>query len=111
MTTEAFNRILDEQIDICKAVLCKKAEEYATEDRLHNFRIAAALQGITPEQALAGMMAKHTVCVYDMVQSRKQYPLEMWDEKCTDSINYILLLRALVEEQHKGGDSDDQQRT
>ena len=30
-------------------VLVNKASEYATDDRLHNFKVAAALEGKTPE--------------------------------------------------------------
>jgi hypothetical protein len=79
-------------------VLITKAREYATEDRLHNFKVAAALQGCTPAQALAGMMAKHTVSVYDMARNGREYPQALWDEKITDSINYLLLLAAVVRE-------------
>lgn len=98
MNTEKFNDVLKDQITRCTDVLVTKAKEYATEDRLHNFKVAAELQGCTPKQALAGMMAKHTVSVYDMCMSRADYTVELWDEKLTDSINYLLLLRALVEE-------------
>ena len=44
------------------------------------------------------MMAKHTVSVYDMCESGEQYPVELWQEKITDSINYLLLLNAMVRE-------------
>lgn len=98
MKASDFNRIVNMQMTHCEDILCAKAREYATEDRLHNFKTAAALQGLTPVQALAGMMAKHTVSVYDMACSGKEYPQELWDEKITDSINYLLLLSALVRE-------------
>jgi hypothetical protein len=98
MKTDEFNAIIGEQIDRSINVLVTKAKEYATDDRLHNFKVAAELQGETPIQALAGMMAKHTVSVYDMCHSDEQFPIELWNEKITDSINYLLLLRALVEE-------------
>ena len=67
-----------------------KAGEYTTADRLHNFRVAATMQGITPAQALAGMMAKHTVSIYDMCNSE------------TDHINYLLLLAAAVRDEKDG---------
>jgi hypothetical protein len=56
------------------------------------------LKGETPEQALAGMMAKHTVSIYDMCCDGLSHPIEMWDEKITDHINYLILLKTLVEE-------------
>lgn len=99
MTTDTFNTLLEEQIERCRAVLVGKAKEYATSDRLHNFRVAASLQDCSPVQALAGMMAKHTVSVYDMCASGEKYPMELWQEKITDSLNYLFLLNALVREE------------
>lgn len=96
MDTEGFNMILSSTLTRIEEVLGAKAGEYATEDRLHNFNVAAALQNITPAQALAGMMAKHTVSVYDMLDSDREFELEMWDEKIIDHINYLILLRCIV---------------
>lgn len=102
MNTEDFNNIIHEQIDRCENTLCKKADEYAAnEDRLHVFKVAAGLQDCLPTTALGGMMAKHTVSVYDMIQgleNGRSYPIELWDEKIGDSINYLLLLAAAVRE-------------
>lgn len=98
MTATEFERIFEEQVERSRTVLVNKAGEYATEDRLHNFKVEAALEGKTPEQALAGMMAKHTVSVYDMAESGQPYPIELWQEKITDHINYLFLLNAIVRE-------------
>lgn len=96
MNATKFNKVIEDVIDKCKNTLCQKAEEYATHDRLHNFKVAAGIQGITNSAALAGMMAKHTVSIYDMATSDEVFPLAMWDEKICDHINYLLLLKALV---------------
>ena len=98
MTATEFERIFEEQVERSRILLVNKASEYATEDRLHNFKVAAALEGKTPEQALAGMMAKHTVSVYDMAESGLAYPIDLWQEKITDHINYLFLLNAIVRE-------------
>ena len=98
MTATEFERLFEEQVERSRMVLVNKASEYATDDRLHNFKVAAALEGKTPEQALAGMMAKHTVSVYDMAESGLAYPIELWQEKITDHINYLFLLNAIVRE-------------
>lgn len=42
-------------------------------DPFHNFITTAELQGCLPEQALAGIMSKHTVHVYDMVDTHLEY--------------------------------------
>ena len=102
MNTKDFNNIIHEQIDRCENTLCKKADEYAAnEDRLHVFKVAADLQDCLPTTALGGMMAKHTVSVYDMIrglEEGKSYPIELWNEKIGDSINYLMLLAAAVRE-------------
>ena len=101
MKTERFVSILNERLNKCVDVLGVKANEYATEDRLHNFKVAAELQNCTPITALAGMMSKHTVSVYDLIQRQEQGYIvtrEMWEKKIGDSINYLILLSALVEE-------------
>ena len=98
MDQKQFNEIIVKQLVTCETVLCKKAIEYATEDRLHNFKVAAAVQGNTPRQALMGMMAKHTISIYDMGISDDDFSTDMWEEKITDHINYLLLLRAIVAE-------------
>lgn len=99
MNTKDFEHVIDKQLTACRRVLVGKAQEYAQDDdRLHNFRVAAGMHGSNMRKALAGMMAKHTVSVYDMCNSVNDYPIEMWDEKITDHINYLLLLRAIVAE-------------
>lgn len=93
MNTKDFETVVNSTLNHCKDVLIVKAREYATEDRLHNFRIAAGLEGVSPRQALAGMMAKHTVSIYDMCNGGN-YTTELWDEKICDSINYLLFVLA-----------------
>ena len=46
-----------------------------------------------------GMLSKHLISISDMCTDERQYSREQWDEKITDSINYFLILRALVEEE------------
>jgi hypothetical protein len=41
-------------------------------------------------------MSKHTISIFDMGRSKQDFPLEKWDEKITDHINYLILLRALI---------------
>lgn len=100
MNQTDFNDIFEKTVSQCRNVLCSKAKEYATEDRLHNFKQAAHIQKTTPVKALGGMMAKHTVSVYDMIESGESYPAALWNEKIIDSINYLLLLRALVQDEN-----------
>lgn len=110
MNVNDFERIVEEQINKCREVLIIKAREYATEDRLHNFKIAGVMEGIGPIKALAGMMAKHTVSIYDMCSSGGAYSIDVWSEKITDHINYLLLLGALVKETRIEADKMDAEK-
>lgn len=101
MNSKDFVEHINKRIEACTSLLGVKADEYATDDRLHNFKVAAKIQNCSPITALAGMMAKHTVSVYDLIQRQEQgfnVPQSLWDEKINDSINYLLLLSALIEE-------------
>ena len=102
MKFDRFNEVTKKRIDACLKTMTGKSEEYSTEqDKLHNFKVAAQLQNCTPITALAGMMAKHTVSVYDLVERQENglvVTKEMWDEKIGDHINYLLLLDALITE-------------
>lgn len=105
-----FNAVVKEQSERCLSMLCNKGIEYAPNasmendmsDRLEHFKKAAAIMSSTPKIALLGMLSKHIVSVSDMCTDKKEYPIEKWDEKITDSINYLLILRAMVEEENHG---------
>lgn len=99
MNSQGFAEIIEEQLDRCRQVLGAKASEYSMDDdRLHNFKVAAALQDETLIESLLGMLAKHTVSVFDMGRSAGNYSMDIWDEKITDHLNYLLLLKAALEE-------------
>jgi len=101
MNGEVLGDIVEVQIKRSTDLLAKKNGNYnAGEDKLRLFGIAADLQSETRAQALAGFMSKHTISLYDMIHSGASYTEEEWNEKITDHINYLLLLRAIVEEDH-----------
>lgn len=103
MTYQRFEEIVTKELDYCKTLLTSKGKEYSlTDDRLACFKRAASLQGETMKQALCGMLAKHVVSVYDMCMSNGKFSTDKWTEKVTDSINYLLLLMAAVEEEDYG---------
>lgn len=102
MDSEKLNKVISEQFVICDELLGKKAQEYAPVDRLHNFRVAAEMQNIGLASALAGMMAKHTVSLYDLIERTEKgeiFGSDIWVEKITDHMNYLLLLKAILVEE------------
>ena len=99
MNTKQFNQILDRRLKLSKEILSNKAKEYATTDRLHNFKVAARILNTTPENALRGMMMKHIVSVFDLIDNLPIIPTaELVDEKIGDTINYLILLESLLKE-------------
>lgn len=103
MTHQRFEEIVNKQLDYCRELLVVKGKEYSLDDdRLACFKRAASLQSETVKQALCGMLAKHVVSVYDMCMSSGKFSADKWTEKVTDSINYLLLLLAAVEEEDHG---------
>lgn len=99
MKLDDFNAIVNEQVERCLTVLTEKGKEYSlSDDRLDHFKDAAAEQDTTPKQALWGMASKHFASLSGMCKNG-QSDKDRWLEKITDSINYLLLLRAVVEEE------------
>ncbi len=106
MNQKEFNEVIIRQTDRCKSMLVAKGAEYAPRavkntavDRLAHFKKAAVVLNTTPRAALMGMLSKHLISVSDMCMGEQQYSKEQWDEKITDSINYFLILCAIVEEE------------
>ena len=102
MTPERFLEVVKEQREFGDALLKDREASYSRGgDRLHNFKKAAALEGRLPEQALADMLAKQLVALYDYLYDLDHGIIvakDKWIEKLTDSINYLYLLRALLED-------------
>lgn len=121
MNMKDFNAVVDTQLTLCKGTLVKKGIEYADvfdeddllvqpdgqvtlnidalTDRLRAFKKAAVFMNTTPKAALFGMLSKHLVSVSDMCTDGQTYDIDRWNEKITDSICYLILLRAIVEEE------------
>jgi len=102
MTGEAFEKIFEARVDLCRRVLVGKNTDYARGgDKLHNFRQIAETEGCTMERAAQGMLVKHWQSIRDMIGDldRGQYHnMALWEEKIGDAINYLFLLRAMIEE-------------
>lgn len=102
MNNEEFEVIFEDTVAKAREVLVTKAKEYAKGgDRLHNFKKAGDLKGETPRQALMGMMAKHTVSIYDMAMTTDTFTDAQWHEKIGDELNYLILLLAVIEDEKK----------
>ena len=101
MKTTDFNKIVEDFLEKTKSTLIRKQEEYNLEaDRFGFFKRAAAMAGNSPEQALYGFLLKHLVSLSDMVGSGKKFSKALYEEKLGDIVNYLILLRGLLEDDH-----------
>ena len=100
MDHTTFKSIITQMQEHSLATLLEKNAEYSNADPLHTFHQAAKLKGETTFKAIGGMMAKHTVSIYDLINkaSEDYIPVEVWYEKIQDHLNYLLFLWAAVEE-------------
>jgi hypothetical protein len=104
VTTQAqLEKIVARRFDEIRKVLLSKSKEYTSEgDRLANFRRAASMLEVSPEQALVGMWAKHVISITDLAtwaaDNDSRLTPEIVDEKIVDTINYMILLEALFQE-------------
>lgn len=103
MDNDDFEYIVDHQLELCCNTLKAKNDAYAANgDVFNNFKQAGTLTYQDPKISLAGMMVKHTVSLYDMISSDDRiYTIPEWEEKITDHINYLLLLKGLIVEQEQ----------
>ena len=107
MTIDKFNQVVNEQLEICRDLLTKKGIEYSfSDDRLNSFKVGAALQNNNQKQCMLGMLTKHIISIYDMILVNKQFDINKWTEKITDTMNYLLILKAMVVEE-----KDEQNRS
>jgi len=104
MELATFDNYAREILSIAEVVRNNKMVEYeASIDRLANFRKAAELQSKSVPEAISGMMSKHTVSIYDMINAEFKsrnvtYDMQLWIEKIGDQLNYLLLLYAAIKE-------------
>lgn len=106
MKIDVFEKLLNRRLLLIRDTLHSKGDEYSTEeDRLHNFKEAAALTGEWSSKVLLGMLVKHWVSIQDLVSRDGMLllggnlPPALIDEKIGDAINYLILLEAVLKEE------------
>ena len=100
MYVEEFNTLVEERFEKIRETLINKAKEYAPKggDRLHNFKVTAAMNEETAERALWGMLSKHVISVRDICLGNTPVNEKLIEEKVGDWIIYGHLLEAILTE-------------
>src|SRR5690554_535189 len=96
MTAETFNKLLNLRLQKIVESLGQKANEYATDDRLHNFKEAGKTFECLPTEACWAYMMKHLVSIKDLANGTKKGSPDLIHEKIGDAINYLILMEALL---------------
>lgn len=100
MGSEKFNQLVKEIREASIDTMTKKNANYASDDdRLHNFKVGAAIIGGTPAQAALGYMAKHLASLQDKVLRNDFHDREDLKEKIQDSINYLVFVWCCANEE------------
>ena len=102
MNHKDFDMLVKKRFVSCLKLLQNKSDEYSRGyDKLHNFKKAARSRNITPERARDGMMLKHLVSIDDIINDIDQGKLptrQTLNDKISDTINYLVLLEAMITE-------------
>jgi hypothetical protein len=112
-TSKEVNESIKRILDICSGTLVAKGKAYSggSRDRLENFKVASiinahglhCIKGMNQKKILWGYLLKHLTSInYMCIAGAKGTPKPSradWDEKIGDSINYLLLLSAMVDEE------------
>lgn len=102
MKDQDFDKLVNDSFDRCLKTLISKRSEYVKgEDVLVNFKIASELNAEHPVRSLWGYCTKQIISVAGMVDSPISYNLEKWEEKLVDIHNYLFLLEALLNDEHR----------
>ena len=104
VTHDKFDIFLKRMVDSTYNTLAAKASEYSlNDDRMHNFHVSRTLQSLvhvnTEVSAAWNLASKQLASVIDMINNvDKAYDKNRITEKIGDSINYLLLIGAMIED-------------
>lgn len=101
MTSDERLKFVEEYVsDICLRTLYEKGEEYATEDGdvNGNFKRVAEEQGLPVLQVWNTFFQKHLDSIRNYIKNPDRPQTEPIEDRIADAINYLLILRCLIEE-------------
>ncbi len=103
MTNSQFNVLLDKILENTRLTLGVKAKEYAhgTDDRLHNFNVAAKVNNTTPIRAAHGMLTKHLIKYLDWIETGYTPSEAEAAETMGDIRNYTILEEGIWKEERE----------
>jgi len=103
MDNKEFTALVDQTVRDTSALLISKGQEYAgSTDRLANFKRGASLTGTTPLQCCFIYMSKHYDSLSTYIKKDAagfdQHLSEPIEGRINDLINYLFLMKGLIQE-------------
>ncbi|MBP9762320.1 hypothetical protein KBD34_01755 [Patescibacteria group bacterium] len=96
----SFLQDTQQLLDRCVELLRNKANDYAEGgDAFLNFKTAAQIAGISPEQTLLTLLGMKLSRLTQLIGKGKKARNESVEDTMLDVINYIVLLRGMMREQ------------
>lgn len=100
MDKETFEKYKNQLLKKAANIRREKEEEYhSTTDIIGSFRRIAAFRNKETAQSIVDLAAKQLVSISDMVDDEEGYPIEVWEEKIANSLNYLMKLYACIREE------------
>lgn len=97
MTKEQQLQRFNEFVNTQREIFLKKWDDYASDDRLSNFKLAGNICGITPEQQCLSLIATKVARLWQLL-GWKEPKNEAKVDSCIDGSNYFFLLYCLMKE-------------
>jgi len=92
-----FNQLTSKMKD----TLLKKGNDYASSDRLSNFKFAGSITGISPEVQCLSLIATKVARLGILLNSNKEPNNESIQDSVLDLCNYSLLLSMILTDKEK----------
>lgn len=100
MNNQEFSKSVETALEIVRSRLVVKNQEYAhNSDVFRNFRTGISMQKI-PQGIAWEYMTKHLQWLKDTIADNKLPDMDQVDEKIIDIVNYLLIIRAMYEDQN-----------
>lgn len=96
MNLEQQEQQFDIMVEKMRAIMFKKGNDYSTEDRLSNFKLAGAIAGNTAEVNCLNLIATKVARLGVLLNSDKGPENEGISDSVIDLANYAILLNMLL---------------
>jgi len=102
MTQEEQKVHFEDMVSNMRTVLLSKAEDYANEDVLSNFKLAGNICGVSPEINCLSLIATKVARLGVLLHTKKTPNNESIQDSILDLANYAMLISMIVKENNYG---------